>query len=125
VAGRIAGSMLDHFRPAMPAAGRQHALTTTPPMIEPCIVSGSTTTTVDDRGNSGVLSVGDFGTVVFNNCRDTATETINGTTSLLFSGVDQAYLGAHMTLTHMSTLTAAHSLTIDPAETARSAAGPG
>ena len=51
--------------------------------------------------------------MVFDNCRDTATETINGTTSLLFSGVDQTYLGAHMTLTHMSTATAGHSLTID------------
>jgi len=111
--GRIAASMLDHFRPAMPAAGRQHALATTPPMTEPCVVSGTTTTTVDDHDNSGDLSIGDIGTVVFNNCRDTATETINGTTTLVFSGVDQTYLGAHVTASKMSTVTAGHSLTID------------
>ena len=110
--GRMAGSMVEHLRAAMPA-GRQAALAVTPPMTEPCMVSGSTTTTVDDRDNNGYLSVGDSGTVVFNECRDTATETMNGTTTLLFSGIDDTHLVAHATMTRMSTVTSGHSLTID------------
>lgn len=111
--GRMAGSALDHLRFGLPAAGRQQILAVTPPYTQACLVSGSTTTTVDDRDNSGDLSVGDFGTVVFNNCRDTATETVNGTATLLISGLDSTYLGAHVTATKMSTVTAGHSLIID------------
>ena len=111
--GRIAASTLDRLRAAMPRTGRQHALAMTPPMTEPCLVSGSTTTTVDDRDNNGYLSAGDFGTVVFNACRDTATETVDGTTSLRFSTVDDTYLAAYATMTKMSTTTASHSLTVD------------
>ena len=113
--GRMVGSTLDHLRVALPTAGRQQAMAVTPPLTEPCLVSGSTTTTVDDRDNNGDLSVGDFGTVVFNNCRDTATETVNGTATLLISGLDATYLGAHLTADRMSTVTAGHSLTIDGA----------
>ena len=111
--GRIAGSMLNHMRAAMPAAGRSQALAVTPPMTEPCLVSGSTTATVDDRDNDGYLSAGDSGTVVFNACRDTATETIDGTTRLRFSAVDPTYLAAHATMTGMTIATAGHSLTLD------------
>jgi hypothetical protein len=111
--GRSAGSMLERLRFAMPAAGRQHALAVTPPSTVPCMVSGWTTTTVDDRDDNGYLSVGDFGTVVFQDCRDTATETINGTTTLLISGLGPTDFAAHATLTNMSTVTTGHSLTID------------
>lgn len=113
--GRITSSVLGHVRSAFPATNRQHALAAYPPLTEPCAVSGTTTTTVDDRDNDGTLSVGDVGTVLFTNCMDTATETINGTTGLQFSQVDANYLGAHLTLTGMKTVTPGHSLTVDGA----------
>lgn len=111
--GRMAGMTLDRLQAAMPAAGRRQALAVTPPMVEPCLVSGSTTTTVDDRDNNGDVSAGDSGTVVFNACMDTATETVHGTTSLVFSDVDANSLTVHATMSGMSTVTAGHSLTVD------------
>jgi hypothetical protein len=105
--------MLSHLRAAMLPAGRQHAMAMTPPMTGPCMVSGSTTTTVDDHDNDGTLSAGDSGTVVFNGCRDDATETIDGTMSMVFSKVDATYFAAHATMSHLSTVTAGHSLTLD------------
>jgi hypothetical protein len=111
--GRWAGPMLSHLRAAMPAAGRHRVLAMTPPMTEACMMSGSTTTTVDDHDNDGTLSAGDSGTVVFNACRDDADETIDGTMSMVFSKVDATYFAAHATMSHMSTVTAGHSLTLD------------
>ena len=111
--GRIAGAMLGHLRAAMPAAGRPHALAVIGPVTEACLVSGSTTTTAEDRDNDGTLSAGDAGTVVFNHCRDTATETINGTASVVFSALENTYFAAHMTASGMATVTTGHSLTID------------
>ena len=110
--GWLAGTAIEHVRGAMPAAGRQQALAVTPPMVESCLVSGTTTTTVDDRDNSGTLSPGDVGTVVFNDCRDTAAETVNGTVSLAFASVDTNAFAAHATVTNISTVTTGQTLTI-------------
>lgn len=112
---RMLSSALGHLRSAYAASSRPRALAAYPPLTEPCTVSGTTTTTVDDRDNDGTVSVGDVGTVVFTHCMDTATETIDGTTSLQFSQVDANYLGAHLTLTGMKTVTPGHSLTVDGA----------
>ena len=111
--GRIAGATLDRLGAAMPAAGRRQALAMMPPMMEPCMMSGSTTTTVDDRDHNGMVSAGDSGTVVFDACMDSADEMISGTTSLVFTDVDANSLVAHVTMTGMSTATPGHSLTID------------
>ena len=45
---------------------------------EPCGVSGSLTTTFDDRDNNSMLSAGDVLTVAFDQCRDSATSLLNG-----------------------------------------------
>ena len=55
------------------------------PNAEACAVSGSVTTTLDDRDNSGAASVGDALTVLFSNCKDVVDETINGTLTVTLS----------------------------------------
>ena len=45
---------------------------------EACAVSGSLTTTFDDRDGNGLLSAGDVLSVQFNQCRDSATSLYNG-----------------------------------------------
>jgi len=111
--GRIVGATIGHLRAALPAAGRPHALAVMGPVTEACMVSGSTTTTAEDRDDNGTLSAGDAGTVVYSNCRDTSTETVNGTSSVVFSAIEDTYLAAHVTAIGMSTAATGHSLTID------------
>jgi hypothetical protein len=53
---------------------------------EACGVSGTLTVTVDDHDNSNSLSNGDVVTVSFAQCKDTATETINGAISITLTG---------------------------------------
>ena len=110
---RVAASTLHRLHAAMSPAGRPRAQAMTPPMMEPCMMSGSTTTTVDDHDNNGYLSPGDSGTVVFNACRDSEDETLDGTTSMVFSKVDGNGFVAHATMTRMSTVTPGHSLVVD------------
>ncbi len=77
------------------------------------MISGTTTTTVDDRDGNGALSVGDVGTVVFTDRQDTVDETINGTSSLAFTQIGATSLSARLTLTTLSDVTTKHSLTLD------------
>lgn len=65
---------------AQPARRRIAAVL--PPINDTCLVSGSTSTTLDDRDNNGSASLGDVLTVSFNNCKDSVDETINGTFSV-------------------------------------------
>jgi hypothetical protein len=57
---------------------------------EPCGVSGSLTTTFDDRDGDGALSAGDVLTVAFDQCRDSATSLLNGSAVLTLSSVPPA-----------------------------------
>ena len=54
---------------------------------EACGVSGSLTTTFDDRDGNGQLSAGDVLTVAFDQCRDSATSLLNGSAVLTLSSV--------------------------------------
>jgi hypothetical protein len=113
--GRVLGYVLGSFHAerATSASVRERTLAVLPPQTASCMISGTTTTTVDDRDGNGMLSVGDVGTVVFTDCQDTADETINGTSSLAFTQVGATSLSARLTLTALSDVTTNHSLTLD------------
>lgn len=57
---------------------------------EPCGLSGKTNSTFDDRDNSGQISAGDVLTVVFLQCRDSASDQVDGTIVLTVTGVGAA-----------------------------------
>ena len=57
---------------------------------EPCGVSGSITTTFNDKDNDQQLSAGDVLTVAFNQCRDSATSVYNGTATITLATVPTA-----------------------------------
>lgn len=67
---------------AAPADGRKRAAALTTPVVDPCVVSGSTTTFYDDVNNNGTLDLNEPMTMIFTACRDDAQATdqeINGT----------------------------------------------
>lgn len=88
------------------AAGRQVyplALTTFPP--ESCAISGTMTTTVDDRDNNNELSLNDLVTIVFSNCKDSPEEVLNGSAAVAVTRVGATVLpsfGASMNLMQLS-----------------------
>jgi hypothetical protein len=55
-----------------------------------CGVSGSLTTTFDDRDSNGLLSAGDGLSVQFNDCRDSATSLYNGKAVITLTTVPSA-----------------------------------
>ena len=55
-----------------------------------CAVSGSLTTTFDDRDGNGLLSAGDVLSVQFNACRDSATSLYNGKAVITLTTVPSA-----------------------------------
>ena len=57
---------------------------------EACGVSGSLTTTFDDRDGNGQLSTGDVLTVVFDQCRDSATSLVEGSAVITLTSVPDA-----------------------------------
>lgn len=57
----------------------QRALALIGPFIEACQLSGTLSTSLDDRDDSGAASVGDRLTVVFDNCQDMTDEAVDGT----------------------------------------------
>lgn len=59
-------------------SARERALGIIGPTVEPCAVSGSIVTTLDDRDNSGTMSVGDVMTMQYQQCKDSADETVDG-----------------------------------------------
>jgi len=64
--------------PQSAGASRRSPLATTTES-DTCGASGSITTTMDDRDNSSGLTVGDVVTVAFAQCRDSASDLIDGT----------------------------------------------
>ena len=63
-------------------AVRERALAIAEPLDMACTVSGLTRTTVDDRDNDGLPSVGDVMTLQFLQCKDSVEDTIDGTTTI-------------------------------------------
>jgi hypothetical protein len=63
------------------SAVRERALAVIGPIDDACTVSGLTRTSLDDRDNDGMLSVGDVMTLQFLQCKDSVEETIDGTTT--------------------------------------------
>ena len=57
---------------------------------EACAVSGSLTTTFDDRDGNGQLSAGDVLSVQFNDCRDSATSLYDGKAVITLTTVPSA-----------------------------------
>jgi len=115
--GLLLALPLQALRAQGASAGRtlERALALLPPVVEPCTISGTTTTTVDDRDNSLSLTVGDIGTVTFNNCKDTASETLNGTTTLTFTAASATSLSARATLAQLAIASTNHALTLNGA----------
>lgn len=68
------------------AAARAHPLAVSSES-EACGLSGSLVTTTDDRDGNGDYSPGDVLTVVFAQCRDTASDLINGTVVFTIASV--------------------------------------
>lgn len=79
------------------------AVTTFP--AEPCTLSGSVTTSIDDVDNDGELSLGDLLTIAFSDCRDISTEVLNGSATVSVTRIGATALlsfGARMTLGQLS-----------------------
>lgn len=67
---------------AASADGRKRAAALTAPLVEPCVLSGSTTSFFDDVNNNLMLDLNEPLTIVFTACRDDAQapdQEINGT----------------------------------------------
>jgi hypothetical protein len=68
-------------------AVRERALGIVGPVTEPCAVSGSIVTSLDDRDNNGAMSVGDVMTMQYVQCKDSFEETVDGRTALTLTQV--------------------------------------
>jgi hypothetical protein len=82
---------------------RALAVTTLPP--EACMISGTVSMSFDDRDNNGDLSLGDLLTIAFSDCRDTASEVLNGSATVSVTRIGATVLpsfGATMTLAQLS-----------------------
>jgi hypothetical protein len=64
----VLGSRLSALASGAPSRKRADAVTT--PVVDPCVVSGNSATSFDDRDADGLLDVGEPFTIVFNACRD-------------------------------------------------------
>ena len=75
---------------------RERPLGVVGPINEPCLVSGSTITSLDDRDNDGVPSPGDALTIQFVQCKDSVEETVSGTMSLTITQLRDTALGGSL-----------------------------
>lgn len=85
-----------------------------PPEVEPCFVSGNTTSTLDDRDNSGAATVGDVLTYTYNDCVEVAGEVTNGTLTATYTQVDPGTLtiAANVTTNNLTTVSSARSVSM-------------
>lgn len=95
------------------AARRVQPLAIVGPITEPCLVSGTVTTTFNDVDNNAVPSVGDVLTMSFDACRDSADETVDGVVTASFIEIGTSTMQARMTMTQLSDSTALHSTKIN------------
>jgi hypothetical protein len=92
------------------AATIERPLAVIGPIDEPCTVSGLSRTTLDDRDNNGLPSVGDVLTIEFLQCKDVVDETVNGTLALTFTELSASGFGGMLSLTSYSTVEQSGSL---------------
>ncbi len=71
---------------------RKHIAAVLAPEVEACFISGNTTSTLDDRDNSGAATVGDVLTYTYNDCVEVAGEVTNGTLTATYTQIDPATL---------------------------------
>jgi len=71
---------------------REHSAALLPPVVAACTVSGSSSTTLDDRDGNGVPGIGEPITVVFNACSDVANEVTDGSLTVTITQVVQTPL---------------------------------
>ena len=119
LSGRLMTLLLHplHYQ-ALTASSRERPLAIIGPLVEPCAFSGTVSLTVDDRDNSGATSVGDVLTIVFNQCHDTAADSVNGTTTATYTQISTApvsTIGARLTMSQLAAVTVNHTLTLNGA----------
>lgn len=83
------------------------------PVVENCFVSGTTSSTLDDRDNSGGASVGDVLTTTYVDCVEFAGEVMNGSFAATYTQINPATLtiAANVTTGGLSTVSSTHSVT--------------
>jgi hypothetical protein len=79
--GRAAIESLRH------AAGTDRRTAGSSSVVVACNVSGNVTSTFADNNNDGALSVGDAATIVYNDCRDSASTSVTGTLVVTLTSV--------------------------------------
>jgi hypothetical protein len=97
-------------------AQRKVPLAVLGPFVTPCVISGTVTETDDDRDNNNLPSVGDVVTLVYNNCQDTAGETLNGSMTMTLTQVSVMPVpsgSAQVTVAQMSMVAGNHSMTLN------------
>jgi hypothetical protein len=97
-------------------AQRKTPLAVLGPFVTPCLISGTVTETDDDRDNNNVPSVGDGVTLVYNDCQDTAGETLNGSMTMTLTQLSVTPVpsgSAQVTVTQLSAVTGSHSMTVN------------
>lgn len=79
--GQVLGAFAQGARrlASAPNSRRERSASIRGPVVEACFVSGNTSTTLDDRDESGAATVGDTITVVYNACDDGNFDVTNGT----------------------------------------------
>ncbi len=112
--GRVIAAVRQPERVKALAAGttRVRPLTVYGPYDEPCLYSGSFSTTFDDRDNNGDIGPADVLTLAFNACKDTPDETIDGVVATTVSEISTEVMRARLTMTNLSDATARHGTTI-------------
>ena len=83
------------------------------PVVENCFISGTTTSTLDDRDNSGTKTVGDVLTTTYVDCVEFAGEVTNGSFTATYTQIDPATLtiAANVTTGGMSSVSSTRSVT--------------
>lgn len=99
------------------SGGRKAIAAVSPPQTLDCAVSGTATGTVDDRDNTGTLTVGDVLSLSFNACSDVAGEVLNGSMSATYTQIVQAPLtvGATVAVANLGFSQANYNASIDGA----------
>lgn len=81
------------------------------PVVDNCFVSGTTSSTLDDRDNSGTTTVGDVLTMSYHDCVEIAGEVMNGDFSATYTQINPATLtvAANVTTNGLSSVSSTRS----------------
>jgi hypothetical protein len=84
---------MNAVRDSQTRSGREAPLAMVDMGTDPCAVSGSVATTLDDQNGDNTVSLGETITVVHTACRDEASEELNGTFSFVITNISPSLLG--------------------------------